>query len=100
MLTLYEVSELMRPVLASGPVAKAVVFGSYAKGTATENSDVDIVIDSEGALSGFNFFVYSDKLMRTLPVKADIFEYSEIKKPSALHSKIMNEGVVIYERTR
>jgi predicted nucleotidyltransferase len=96
--TLTELSEVMRPVFASGPVARAFIFGSCAKGTATNGSDVDIVIDSDGALTGFDFFVYSDKLMRTLPIKADIFEYSEIKKPSALHSKIMNEGIIIYER--
>ena len=99
MITLNELTDILLPVIEESPIKKVIVFGSYARGDATNDSDIDIVIDSEGKLNGMNFFIYADKLAKVLPVKSDIFESTEIKKPSSLYTRILNEGVVIYERT-
>jgi len=98
MITLKEAVNLMRPVLEASPIKKVTVFGSYARGDAGHGSDIDLVVDSGGKLDGISFFVYADKIAKTLPIKSDSFELLEIKKPSSLHSRILNEGVVIYER--
>ena len=37
---------LLMPVFEIYKVRKAVLFGSYAKGNAEQNSDVDILVDS------------------------------------------------------
>ena len=99
MMTLNELTDILLPVIEESPIKKVTVFGSYARGDATDDSDIDIVIDSGGKLNGMNFFIYADKLAEALPVKSDIFESIEIKKPSSLYTRILNEGVVIYERT-
>ena len=99
MVTLNELTDILLPVINESPIRKVIVFGSYARGDATNDSDIDIVIDSGGELNGMNFFIYADKLAKALPVKSDIFESIEIKKPSSLYTRILNEGVVIYERT-
>jgi uncharacterized protein len=57
-----EIKSLITPVLKNTPVIKAVLFGSYAKGIATKTSDIDLFIDSNGALNGFNFFGVYDTL--------------------------------------
>ena len=98
MITLNELTDIMLPVIEESPIRKVTVFGSYARGDATDDSDIDIIIDSDGKLNGINFFIYADKLAKILPVKSDIFETIEIKKPSLLYTRILNEGVVIYER--
>ena len=98
MMTLNELIDSLLPVVEESPIKKLIVFGSYARGDATNDSDIDIVIDSDGKLNGMNFFIYADKLAKALPVKSDIFEFIEIKKPSSLYTRILNEGVVIYER--
>ena len=98
MITLNELTDILLPVVEESPIRKVTVFGSYARGDATNDSDIDIVIDSDGKLDGMNFFIYADKLAKILPVKSDIFESVEIKKPSSLYTRILNEGVVIYER--
>ena len=54
--TINELSEKLYPVFSSAPVYKAILFGSYAKGNATNKSDVDIYVDSHGELRGFNFY--------------------------------------------
>ena len=51
-----EIKTRLNPIFMSAPVYKAVLFGSYAKGNATENSDIDIVIDSRGELININFY--------------------------------------------
>ena len=50
--------DLLRPIFDEYHVRRAVLFGSYAKGCATEKSDVDILVDS--GLIGCPF---SDKIL-------------------------------------
>ena len=40
-----DIKKLLREVLINTEVEKAILFGSYAKNTPTENSDIDLVID-------------------------------------------------------
>jgi predicted nucleotidyltransferase len=42
--TITEITDRLTPVFEQNGVTKAILFGSYAKGTATEESDVDIVV--------------------------------------------------------
>jgi predicted nucleotidyltransferase len=37
------------------PVVRVILFGSYARGEATEKSDVDLIIESEGAIDYWEF---------------------------------------------
>lgn len=100
MLTLTDISNKIKPIIEESPIQVVTVFGSFARGTNADGSDIDMVIDSHGALKGIDFFIWADKIARTLPIKSDIFEAREIKKESKLNNRIKKEGVVIYERTR
>ena len=48
--TIDEIKSRLKPIFDDEPVYRAVLFGSYATGTATEDSDVDVVLDSRGEL--------------------------------------------------
>jgi predicted nucleotidyltransferase len=74
------------------------LFGSYARGRATENSDVDIVIDSRGELVNINFYGVLEDVAETLRKPVDMFEISEIRRNSPIFNEVQNEGVVLYER--
>ncbi|MCI9514083.1 MAG: nucleotidyltransferase domain-containing protein [Oscillospiraceae bacterium] len=52
--TLSELQTLLAPVFVRYGVRRAVLFGSYAKGQATEQSDVDLLVDS--GLRGLAFY--------------------------------------------
>lgn len=79
------------------PVKKAILFGSHAKGTADSMSDIDLLVDSDGALKGLSFFGLLDKLTTSLGKKVDLIEMCEIEKGSPIYNTILNEGVVVYD---
>ena len=90
--------EMLHPIFDANPVYSATLFGSYAKGNATEQSDVDIVIDSRGQLLNMTFYGVLDEITERLGKQVDLFELSEIRKPSPMYTEIMQSGVRIYDR--
>ena len=51
-----ELSKILYPVFDNASVQKAFLFGSYAKGNANSDSDVDIVMSSNETLIDISFF--------------------------------------------
>jgi predicted nucleotidyltransferase len=98
---IYDINEIrnrLNPVFEQAPVYRAILFGSYAKGAATEQSDVDIVLDSRGQLRGLRFYSVLEDAATALDKKIDLFEISEIRKDSPIMDEINRQGVVLYER--
>jgi predicted nucleotidyltransferase len=96
--TVRELADKLRPVFASAPVYRAVLFGSYARGTATARSDVDVIIDRRGELRGLNFYGVLDDMVRALDKPVDLFEAAEIRPDSPIRDEIARRGIVLYER--
>ena len=46
-----EIAERVRPVAERYGITKVYLFGSYARGEATEESDVDLLVEAEGIKS-------------------------------------------------
>ena len=93
-----EIKNILSPVFTSNAVYRAVLFGSYAKGRATDKSDIDIVIDSKGELLNINFYGLLEEITEKLNKKIDLFEISEIKENSPIFEIIQNEGVLLYAK--
>ena len=67
--SLAELQSILNPVFSEHGVRKAVLFGSYAKGTATEHSDVDLLVDS--GLRGLKFFGLLESVTCALNLPVD-----------------------------
>lgn len=98
--TIEEIRLILKDILKNFAVKKAILFGSYAKNNPTLNSDIDLVIDSEGQLLNIKFYGLLEELVEKLDKNIDLFEISEIQKDSVIYSNIQKEGVVIYEEQR
>ena len=91
-----EISERLSGVFDSYNVNKAILFGSYAKGFAGKQSDVDIYVDS--GLRGLDFFGLLEDVTESLDKKIDLIDSTQVKHNSPIAREIMESGLVIYER--
>ena len=96
-ITLDEIGNIVSPLVKPYPVKRVIIFGSYARGENEFDSDVDLIIDSDGQLSDFDFFGIIGDIVKAMPIKVDVFELDEIKKPSKMFDSIINDGRIIYE---
>jgi predicted nucleotidyltransferase len=53
------------------PISKLGVFGSYARGEATEKSDIDIAVEIAGPM-GLSFVAMADEIEGLFNVKVDV----------------------------
>ena len=85
-------------------VHKIGLFGSYARGQASENSDVDLMVVAESELPRFKRSRELYKLFRPYPFGMDLVVYTpeEIergkKSPLSFVSRVLREGKTIYVR--
>lgn len=91
-----QIQSLLQPVFADYKVKKAILFGSYAKGLAKSQSDIDILVDS--GLKGLAFFGLLEDVVTTLGKEVDLLDISQLTADSQVDKEIKKSGVVIYEQ--
>lgn len=96
--TIDMIRKKLHPVFAQEPVYRVILFGSYAKGSATDHSDVDLIIDSQGKLIGLGFYRVLEEVVTALNMDVDMLEISQIRPGSPILEAIEKEGIIIYDR--
>ena len=76
------------------PVHYCYLFGSYAKGTATERSDVDLLVSTD--VSGIKFYGLAERLREALKKNIDLINVEQLSDNMGLLNEIMKEGIRIY----
>ncbi len=71
--TVEEIKKILKEILQKAEVKKAILFGSYAKNIPTSQSDIDLVIDSEGKLLNIKFYGLLEELVQRLQKNIDLF---------------------------
>jgi predicted nucleotidyltransferase len=98
MLSVAEIKTAVEPIVRNTNVKKLVLFGSYANGTASEKSDIDMYMDSGGMITGLAFFDLKAKIESAFNAEIDLFPDLDIIPESPVANQINNSGVVIYEQ--
>lgn len=91
-----ELAAALTPVFSSYGISRAVVFGSVAKGTATNKSDLDLLVDSK--LRGLRFVGFMEAVRQTVGMPVDILDVAHIEDGSVIDREIHSTGVTIYEK--
>ena len=91
-----DIQRRLTPVFDRYGVRRAVLFGSLAKGTAAENSDVDLLVDSR--LKGLRFVGLMEAVHSALLLPVDLLDVTHIEAGSRLDREIRETGITIYEK--
>lgn len=70
----------------------ALLFGSYARGDATADSDVDVVIVGGPQFRKMNVFAFAEDLRAMTGKNVDAFELCELNEGTPFYEAVMNEG--------
>ncbi len=92
--TIQQIQDILNPIFTNYNVRKAVLFGSYAKGLAKTNSDVDILVNS--GLKGFDFYGLLEDVVTSLGKDVDMIDVSQVIPNSDVDNEIKRSGVMIY----
>ena len=60
------------------PITSIGIFGSYARGEANHESDIDIAVDINGVM-GLSFVAMADEIEAILGIKTDVIPLRSIK---------------------
>lgn len=93
-LTVESIRQICAQVLAAFNVDFCYLFGSYAKGRATETSDVDLFLNTE--INGLEFFGLVEALRNALNKRVDVLNQKQVLNNEQLLKEIMKEGIKIY----
>ncbi len=91
---LSELKLKMIPVLKKYHVTKAGIFGSVAKGLATDQSDIDILVELESTCGLLDFITMKLELEDLLDCKIDLVEYKNIRL--SMRDSILNDQIPLY----
>ena len=89
-----QIRNILYPVFKEHHVHKALLFGSYVKGMARAESDIDIVVDS--GLQGLSFYGLLEYVVTSLDKKVDLLDVTQIIHESEIDKEIKRTGVLIY----
>lgn len=93
--TIDEIKYIVIPIAKRYGIASISLFGSYAKGKATINSDMDFIMD-KGDLVGIKYFSLLSDLESALDCKVDLITTGFSNKDFL--NDIKKDEVLIYER--
>ena len=91
-----EIAEIVAPIALDFGIRKLSVFGSYARGEATEDSDLDFHIIDRGSLRGlFRLAGFELALEESFNVPVDVVTTNSLFDDIRL--KIEQEELIVYE---
>ena len=93
--TFENITNLVTPIARKYGVKEIYLFGSYARGEATENSDLDFLVFGGEGFKLTLIFAMAEDLRKALQKNVDVFEINEINKDSNFYHTIMKERLLV-----
>ena len=94
MLTIDKIKSIVSEVCEKYGVKQAYLFGSYAKNTANENSDIDLIIDKGNVKTYKQFFHLCEELEEKLGTEVDLI--TEKGTSPRFFNVIKDERILLY----
>lgn len=89
-----QIWDIVQKVSAQHPVSFVILFGSYAKNQARDDSDVDLLVSTEE--KGLHFYGLVEDYRVALHKKVDVLGLEQLNNNPALVAEILKDGIRIY----
>lgn len=93
-LSLEKIRQIVSEICITHNIPLCYLFGSYAKGMATDKSDVDLLVQT--GITGMGFFGLVEEFRQALHKKVDLLRLEDLRDNTELLFEIMKDGVKIY----
>ncbi len=93
--TIKDIETLIKPIAEKYKVKEIYLFGSYARGEANENSDLDFLVFGGENFKPTMIFSLAEDLRDVLKKDVDVYEITEINKDSDFYHTIMKERLPV-----
>lgn len=90
--TISKIKEIVKPIAEKYNVEEIYLFGSYARGEATKDSDLDFLVFGG---KSFKLTMIFEELREAFQKEVDVFEIHEVNTDSAFYSSIMKERLIV-----
>lgn len=90
-----DIASLVKPIAKQYGIKEIYLFGSYARGEANEDSDIDFLVFGGEGFKLTMVFALAEELREVLKKDVDVFEIHEIDKDSDFYHTIMKERLPV-----
>ena len=94
-LTIENIINMVKPIAQKYHVDQIYLFGSYARGEAGIDSDLDFLVYGGDNFKLTMIFALAEELREVLDKKVDVFEIHEINQESEFYNTIMKERLLV-----
>ena len=94
-LTIENIINMVKPIAEKYHVDQIYLFGSYARGEAGVDSDLDFLVYGGDNFKLTMIFALAEELREVLDKKVDVFEIHEINQESEFYNAIMKERLLV-----
>ena len=95
MLSRAQIEEALKTLLRRYNAQSALLFGSYARGEETTDSDIDVLVVGGEHFKKTDIFSFAEDLRSMTGKEVDAFELCEVTPGTPFYETLMREGVRI-----
>lgn len=93
--TLGNITAMVKPLAEKYHAKEIYLFGSYARGEADEDSDLDFLVFGGEHFKPTDIFALGEELREVFQKGVDVFEIREVNQDSDFYRTIMKEKVLV-----
>ena len=93
--TRLDIENAIKTLLARYNAEYALLFGSYARGEETPDSDIDVVVYGGKNFKKSNIFAFAEELREMIGKNVDAFEMCEVNVGTPFYESLIKEGIKI-----
>ncbi len=94
-MSMNDVNSIVKPLADKYRISEVYLFGSYARGDATEESDLDFLVYGGDGFRLTMVFAFAEELRKALNKDVDVFEIHEVNQNSDFYKNIMRDRVLV-----